>query len=183
MSFFNNLQYKTKKSIVFLLWFFKNPIEHIKNLPKWSLRNILTVHFIFSITSGTLAGLISLKFWNILSGVLAFPLISMTLTLVLSSFFYYYFQVFEKRTVEFIQLFQLVVFANFPFFIFHIASNYMSFISVVGMMFTGMLLIVGLTENFSMTKKRAIRLVGALWFLIFIVWLLNKMSVDKMDRF
>lgn len=183
MSFFNNLQYKTKKSVVFLIWFFRNPLEHIKRLPRWSLRNILIVHFIFSVVSGTLAGLISLKIWNILFGVLAFPFISITLTLVLSTFIYYYFQVFEKRSVDYIQLLSLVVFANFPFFIFQIASNYVPFISFIGLLFTGMLLIVGLTENFKMTKKRSIRLVATLWFLIFLVWLTNKLSVARMDTF
>ncbi|MBL7555352.1 MAG: YIP1 family protein [Bdellovibrionaceae bacterium] len=183
MSFFSNLQYKTKKSVVFLIWFFKNPIEHIKRLPRWSLRNILLVHFLFSVVSGTIAGLISLKFWNILFGVLAFPFISMTLTLVLSSFIYYYFQVFEKKSVDFVQLLSVVVFANFPFFVFQIASNYVPIISIVGLLFTGMLLIVGLTENFKMTKRRAIRLVGTLWFLIFLVWLSNRFSVEKLDTF
>ena len=183
MSFFNNLQYKSKKSIVFLIWFFKNPIEHIKRLPKWSLRNIVLVHFLFSIASGSVAGLITLKFWNILFGVLAFPFISMTLTLVLSSFIYYYFQVFERRSVNFVELLTLVVFANFPFFVFQIASNYIPIISIVGLLFTGMLLIVGLTENFKMSKKRSIRLVGALWFLIFLVWLSNRFSIQKMDTF
>src|SRR5690606_1890108 len=112
------------------------------------------VHFLFSVVSGTIAGLISLKFWNILFGVLAFPFISMTLTLVLSSFIYYYFQVFEKKSVDFVQLLSVVVFANFPFFVFQIASNYVPIISIVGLLFTGMLLIVGLTENFKMTKRR-----------------------------
>lgn len=183
MIFFNNLQYKTKKSVVFLIWFFRNPINHIKRLPRWSLRNILLVHFLFSIASGTVAGVITLKFWNIAFGILAFPLISMTLTLVLTSFIYYYFQVFEKRSVDFVPLLALVVFANFPFFIFQIASNYLPIISLVGLLFTGMLLIVGLTENFKMTKKRSIRLVSALWFLIFLVWLSNRFSVQKMDTF
>ncbi len=183
MSFFNNLQYKTKKSVVFLIWFFKNPVDHIKKLPKWSLRNILLVHFVFSIVSGTLAGVISLKIWNILFGVLAFPFISMALTLVLSSFIYYYFQVFEKRNVDFVQLLSLVVFSNFPFFIFQIASNYVPIISIVGLLFTGMLLIVGLTENFNMSKRRSIRLVGTLWILLFLIWLGNRFSVSKMDGF
>lgn len=183
MSFFGNLQYKTKKSVVFLIWFFKNPIEHIKRLPRWSLRNILLVHLSFSIASGAIAGFISLKFWNILFGVLAFPFISMTLTLVLSSFIYYYFQVFEKKSVDFVRLLSVVVFANFPFFIFQIASNYIPIISIIGLLFTGMLLIVGLTENFKMTKRRAIRLVGTLWFLIFLVWLSNRFSVGKLDTF
>ncbi len=183
MFFFKNLQYKSKKSVVFLIWFFKNPIEHIKRLPKWSLRNIVLVHFFFSIVSGTLAGLISLKIWNIIFGILAFPFISMTLTLVFGSFIYYYFQVFEKRSVDFVKLLSLVVFANFPFFIFQIASDYIPPIGIVGLLFTGMLLIVGLTENFKMEKRRAIRLVGQLWFLIFLVWLFNRLSTQKMDSF
>lgn len=183
MSFFNNLQYKSKKSVVFLIWFFKNPVEHIKNIPRWSLRNVLLVHFMFSIASGTLAGIISLRFWNILFGVLAFPFISMALTLVLSSFIYYYFQVFEKKTVDFVQLLSLVIFANFPFFIFQIASTYVPIISLVGLLFTGMLLIVGLTENFGMSRRRSIRLVSTLWILLFLIWLGNRFSVSKMDAF
>lgn len=182
MSFFSNLHYKTQKSIVFLLWFFQNPVQHIKRLPKWSLRNILLVHFIFSIISGALAGLISLKFWNILFGVLAFPFISMTLTFVLSAFIYYYFQVFEKRSIPFLSLFTLAVFANFPFFVFHVAAHYLSIISIIGLLFTGFLLIVGLVENFNMEKRRAVRLVGVMWILIFLVWVANKIDTYSMDN-
>lgn len=181
MSFINNLQFKTKKSIVFLIWFFKNPIEEIKNLPDWSLRNLLIVHFLFSIFSGLLAGLVSVNKWNVLFGILIFPFISLILTVVLSTFFYYYFQVFEKKTASFVKLLTLTVFANFPFFILQIGSNYLPPISIIGLLFTGMLIIVGLTENFKMQKKRSIRLVGIIWFLILLVWIWNRISVSKMD--
>ena len=181
MSFFNNLQYKSKKSVVFLIWFFQNPIEQIKKIPDWSLRNLLIVHFVFSIFSGLLAGIVSFNKWNVLFGVLLFPFISMVLTLVLSTFFYYYFQVFEKKTVSFLRLLSLIVFANFPFFILQIGSNYLPPISIVGLLFSGMLIIVGLTENFQMQKKRSIRLVGIIWMLILLVWIANRISVSKMD--
>jgi hypothetical protein len=181
MSFFNNFQYKSKKSIVFLIWFFKNPIEQIQRLPDWSLRNILIVHFLFSIFSGLLAGVVSVNKWNILFGILIFPFISLILTMVLSTFFYYYFQVFERKTISFIKLLTLIIFANFPFFILQIGSNYIPPISVIGLLFTGMLIIVGLTENFNMEKKRSIRLVGIIWFIILLVWIWNRISVSKMD--
>lgn len=181
MSFISNLQFKTKKSIVFLIWFFKNPIEEIKHLPEWSLRNLLIVHFVFSIFSGFLAGLVSVNKWNVLFGILIFPFISLILTLVLSTFFYYYFQVFEKKTMPFLKILTLTIFANFPFFILQIGSNYIPPISIIGLLFTGMLIIVGLTENFKMQKKRSIRLVGIIWFLILLVWIWNRISVSKMD--
>lgn len=181
MIFFSNLQFKSKKSIVFLIWFFKNPLEQIKKLPDWSLRNLLIVHFLFSIFSGFLAGAVSLNKWNIFFGILIFPFISLVLTVVLSTFFYYYFQVFERRTVSFLRLLTIVIFANFPFFILQIASNYISSVSIIGLLFTGMLIIVGLTENLKMSKKRALRLVGVIWFIILLVWIWNKISVSKMD--
>jgi hypothetical protein len=181
MIFFSNLQFKSKKSIVFLLWFFKNPLEQIKKLPDWSLRNLLIVHFLFSIFSGFLAGAVSLNKWNIFFGILIFPFISLVLTVVLSTFFYYYFQVFERRIVSFLKILTIVIFANFPFFILQIASNYISSVSLIGLLFTGMLIIVGLTENLKMSKKRALRLVGVIWFIILLVWIWNKISVSKMD--
>lgn len=158
-------------------------MEQIKKLPEWSLRNLLIVHFFFSVFSGLLAGIVSVNKWNVLFGILIFPFISLILTLVLSTFFYYYFQVFERKTVSYLRLLTLIIFSNFPFFILQIASNYIPPISIIGLLFTGVLLVVGLTENFKMQKTRSLRLVGIIWFLILLIWVWNKISISKMDGF
>ena len=97
--------------------------------------------------------------------------------IILASFFYYYFQVFEKRTVSFIKLVIVVFLSNTVFYLFHSIAGLLVFFDILGMIFTGILLVVGLTENFQMPKKNSIRLVGALLFLIFSVW-----AVEKIQR-
>jgi hypothetical protein len=187
MSFIDNfesrLRSKLKESLQYLIEYSKNPIHEIRRLPQWSPKHIFFVHLLLSIGSGFLSGLISFQIYPIFFGILFFPVISTVLTLILTSFFYYYFQVFEKRTVSFLRLATLVVFANLPFYLFHAGSSYVPPLTLLGLAFTGFLLIVGLTDNFSLEKKKSTKIVFALFMVIFLVWLWNKIDILKMDNF
>lgn len=187
MSFIDNLESrlrsKIKESIHYLFEFAKNPIQEIKRLPNWTPKHVLLVHIVLSVGSGFLSGLISFKIYHIFFGLLFFPVISTVLTLILTSFFYYYFQVFEKRSVSFLKLATLVVFANLPFYLFHAGANYVPPLTLLGLAFAGLLLIVGLSENFSLERKKAVKLVISLNAVIFLVWIWNQMEILKMDNF
>jgi len=187
MSFIDNLESRLKskinESIHYLIQFAKNPVQEIRRLPEWSPKHLLLIHLLLSLGSGFLSGLISFKIYHIFFGLLFFPVISTVLTLILTSFFYYYFQLFEKRTVSFLRLATLVVFANLPFYLFHAGSNYVPPLTLLGLAFSGFLLIIGLTENFSLEKKKSSKIVMALFFVIFLVWIWNQIEILKMDNF
>ncbi len=180
--FEENLKFKTKETFGYLLRFAMNPIQEIKALPHWGYKHLFLVHLILSIASGVLAGLVTLNYLNVLFGIFLLPVISIVMILILTAFFYYYFQVFERRTVPMQSLLTLIIFANWPFFIFQIGSHYLPPLTLLGFAFTGLLLVVGLTKNFQLEKKKSIRLVLILFSVIFLVWLWNQIDLRRMDR-
>jgi len=180
--FEEKFRFKIKETLDFLLRFAMNPIQQIKALPQWGYKHLLLVHLMISIASGVLAGLVTLNYLNVLFGIFLLPVISLVMIFILTAFFYYYFQVFERRTVSMQSLLTLIIFANWPFFIFQIGSHYLPPLTLLGFAFTGLLLVVGLTKNFQLEKKKSIRLVMILFSVIFLVWLWNQIDLRRMDR-
>lgn len=171
-----------RQIFLYLKNFLKNPLQEISYLPNWPWIVVLYVQVGLSMISGAIAGLITFNNWKVLQGVFLFPIVSTIIGLVLSSFFYYYFQVFEKKTVSYLKLTTLVFISYAPFYIFYIPSDYFAVSSLFGMAFTGMLLVVGLHSNFGLEKRRAIRMVGILFLLVFILWGYEKIRNMRMDR-
>ena len=160
-----------------------HPMEEIRHLPDWNWPRVFTMQIALSIISGLLSAVVRTEFstWKILQAVILFPLISTFTGLILASFFYYYFQVFEKRTVSFIKLSTVVFLSTTVFYLFHSIAGLFAFFDILGMLFTGFLLVMGLTENFQMQKKNSIRLVGVLLALIFSVWIFEKIHEARMN--
>lgn len=156
--------------------FLKNPLVGMTHLPDWSWKKIILLQLFLSMGSGVLAGLIPPNGYHILFGIFFFPVISLTSVTVFSFFFYYFFQVFEKRTVELRPLFTMIMFANIPFFIFQSMVQLLPPVALIGFAFSSLLLIVGLTENFGLSKKKSSRLVAMVSMLILILWIFNKLS-------
>ena len=178
----SSIRYQAELTFKYLLEFFKNPIHKIASLPDWEWLHLVAVLIMTSIVSGILAGLVSRSIYHAIFGIFILPVLSLITEFILASFFYYYFQVFEKRMVSFKRLWALVIFANIPFFLFQVVSSLLAPITLIGLAFTGLLLVVGLSENFQMDKRRAMRLIGILYFVIFLVWLWNKVELSSLDR-
>ena len=166
----------------FILEFLKNPAQNISHLPTWSWKKTVVINILISIVAGTLNGLIPPNIYNIAFGLIFMPLITLILTHILSGFFYYYFQVFEKRTVDFLNLLRMVVLANVPYLILHSLTSLLPPLTLLGLAFSALLLIVGLTESFSLDKKRAIKLVSVLYIMVFVVWLWEKIDTRRLSR-
>lgn len=166
----------------YLKGFIKNPLKEIGSLPDWTWNRILLMQILLSMISGFLAAIVSLNFgtWKLANGLIVFPFVATIIGLILASFFYYYFQVFEKTTVSFQKLSTMIFLSNTLFYLFHVVSGHFAFADILGMAFTGMLITVGLTENFQMQKRRALRLVGVLFFLIFIIWVFEKLRDTRL---
>jgi hypothetical protein len=166
-----------QKIVQFLIEFAKNPVQSISLLPDWNWTSLFLLQVVVAFLSGTLAGLIKWAFYSVLFGIIIMPVVSTIAALLLALFLYYYFQFFEKRTEDFRRIFTLVILSSLPFYVFQILSEYFAPVTLIGFAFTSLLGVVGLTENFSVSKKRAYQLVGILFGLVVISWLLNRLTV------
>lgn len=171
-----------KSTAKYILHFLQHPIQEIAHLPNWSWKTLFWVQIVCATISGFIAGLTKPGFFSILAGIIVTPFIATMMVSVLTAFLYYYFQVFEKRTVPALRIFTLSVFASIPFFILQIGSSLLPPITLIGFAFSSMLIAVGLTENFQMDKRRAIRLSIALFAVVLVVWAANKISTYRLDR-
>lgn len=171
-----------KEVVTYIVNYLRHPVEKIKTLPDWSWTVLLTTLISISMASGVLSGLVSPTIYRILGGIIISPIVGVITTGLGSLFIYYYFQVYEKRTCSFRKIFTLALLANIPFFIFQAGSELIPPITLVGFAFTALLVAVGLTENFHMDKRRAIRLVTVLLAIVFILWLWNRVDISKLER-
>lgn len=175
------IENQLKDALTYLSQFVRRPIEQMSKLPDWTWLQIFLVLSLSSLLSGVLMGLVSQKIYHFLFGLFIFPLISLITQFVMGCFFFYYFQVFERRSVEFKKIWILVILSNLPFFLFQIISDLVPPMTLLGMAFSGMLLVVGLKENFAVEKKRALTLVGSLFFVVFSVWLWNRIDILRLE--
>lgn len=166
----------------FILEFLKNPIQNISRFPNWSWKKTVLINVILSVAAGTLNGLIPPNVYNIAYGLIFMPLITLIMIHILSGFFYYYFQVFEKRTVDFLNLLRMVVLSHIPYLILHSLTSLLPPLVLLGFAFSALLLIVGLTDSFSLDKKRAIKLVSVLYAMVFLVWLWERVDTRRLSR-
>lgn len=173
---------KAKEVFRYIVNYLRHPVEKIKNLPDWNWTVLLITLIVMSMISGVLTGLVPPNFFRIMGGIIISPLVGVVTTSLGALFIYYYFQVYEKRTCSLRKIFTLILFANIPFFIFQVGSEVIPPITLVGFAFTAMLMAVGLTENFQMEKRRALRLVTVLFAIVFILWLWNRIDISRLER-
>lgn len=123
-----------------------------------------------ALVSGVLVGLLSNSFLDFLIGLLLFPLTSLVITLIFAFFIYYYFSLFRSTFLEFRRLASIVSLAMVPYFLVHTFSSFAPPIDLIGFALTGLLLIVGLVEQFSLDRRTCVRLIGGLGVGFFIIW-------------
>ena len=171
-----------KKDLQMILQFLKNPLEGMRIRLEWSWKKTIVMHAALSVVAGVLNGLLSSNIYHIVYGLIFLPLITFVTSHLLAGFFYYYFQVFEKRTLDFLELLHMVVLTNIPYLALHTLTGLLPPLTLLGLAFSGMLMVVGLTDNFRLEKKRAIKLVATLVVMIFAVWLWEKIDVSRISR-
>lgn len=171
---FHHLIYET---ILFIFKFLKKPSKEMLNLPNnWTWVQLIATLFGVAFTSGFISGFFPLTslselIYSFLNAIFIRPIYSLVLNGSMALFLYYYFQVFERRTIEFKKIFMNIFFSLIPFFVFYIGANLFQPVILLGFAISSYLLIIGLTENFNMDKKRAIKLILAVYFTVsFYLW-------------
>jgi hypothetical protein len=156
--------------LITVFQFLKHPLREIKILPDWDWKTLLFVQVIVSLVSGILSGLISLNFFALLAGLFVVPITSVVTAIVSSLFFYYTFLLIDKRQLPAQKLVTLMVLSNIPFFIFQTINPIFPFVTVIGFLFTALILVQGLTSNFNLNHKHVLRIVGTLFVIYLILW-------------
>lgn len=166
-----------------LLQFLRHPLKQMRQMPDWTWKRLFIVLIIIASGTGFLSGFLEKKIViSVLFGIIFKPIIVTICILVASIFFYYAFQIFADKTVPFRQLFTVVFFASIPQMFLDIVSNYLPPITLIGMLFTAMLLSVGFVENFQLPKKLVLRFVAAIYLIFFAIWITERINNSKMDR-
>ena len=147
----------------------KNPVEEIQKLPEIRWPTLVAFQFCLSLVSVSLSNLLA-PFAISLTNVLISLLIAMLATGLVSLFFYQFFLIFHKRTLSFIKLFTLVLFAHIPFALFHLLAYSFPPAELIGLGISALLMIVGLVENFLVPRKVAMGLMGFCYSLFLIYW-------------
>lgn len=156
--------------------FLRHPVAEIGHLPNWSPKKTIIVQAICAAISGVLTGLLPFGLWKLLQGMILFPITFSILMGLLTCFFYYYFQIFEQRTLSFFEIFKFLFFVHLPYFIFHVGSAIFPVADVAGLAICAMIMMVGLQANFNVQKKRAVQLVAAVFGALLVVWLAERVS-------
>lgn len=164
----------------YLLIFARNPLEKIKHVPSFDWPHLIFFIGALAAMSISLNGIVGQYFnFNMILGVLLFPIASIVVTLILSGFFYYTFLFFLDKKIDFKYLVTVLFFSTIPYYIFEVAEPAFKVARIVGLLFTSVLIIVGLVENFKLNKRFITRLVGAAVVVYFVLWGLSLLNENQ----
>lgn len=159
-----------------LIRYFKNPVAVMKNMPEWDWKTLIVLQVLTSLISGIIASLLNFNVWRILQAILVIPPVSLATAGVTSLFLYYSFLFLMQRNLPHKDILTLVILSNIPFFIFHTFSPFFPPITLLGFLFSALLLIVGLVERFNLPRSLVTKVVGAIWVIYLIIWGLGQIE-------
>lgn len=160
------------------LWaLIKNPVKEIQNLPEMSWKNLLIFQFCLSSLSVVISNLLAPFAISILH-ILLSVFMAMTATALASLFFYYFFLIIYNQQFHFIKIFTLVLFAHIPFAVFHLGAYFFPPSDLIGIAISGLLMIVGLVENFRVPRRLATRLMIGLYLIFVVYWVINLIYIS-----
>ncbi len=172
----------TKKELPSLfgyLWdLVRNPVQEIQNLPSIKWQTLVAFQFCLSLISVVISNLLA-PFAISITNVLISLVVAMLATGLVSLFFYYFFLILYSRTLEFIKIFTLVLFAHIPFAIFHLAAYFFPPADLIGLAISALLMVVGLVENFQIPRKLATQLMVACYSVFFIYWAVHLITLHQ----
>ena len=153
-----------------LIRFFKNPVMVMKQMPEWDWKTLIILQLIISLLSSVIASLVNLNIWQILRGLIVIPPVALATAGVTTLFFYYSFLFLIQQNLPPKDIFTLVILSNIPFFIFHAFSPFFPAVTLLGFLFTALLLIVGMVERFGLPRPLVMKVVGSIWVIYLIIW-------------
>lgn len=170
---------KLNDCVATLIRYLKNPVQTMRTLPDWDWIQLGAFHGAIAATCGVIAGLVTLRFAKIFSGLILFPISTSILVMIVSGFFYYTFLFVFNRELSFRRVVTVVVFANIPNLVLSIAVGYLPPLSILAVGVSSALLIVGLVEVSNVSRKSIMKLVGLLFGLYCVFWIYGVISSSQ----
>lgn len=165
-----------------LLSFLKSPIEFVKKDPEWEWPTSLVMTLIVSCIVGAFAGAISLRLSHVFRGAIIYPISSIFTVAVFTAFFYYTLLFFFKQQSSLKKLYALCFLSAMPWILVAPLVDLIPLLSPIGIILSGMLAIVMLSENFNIQKKQATRLIAGIVSVFLIFWMINLIRVAQFEK-
>lgn len=167
----NELKSRFNEVRAFMPIFIKNPLEGIKRVPNWDWWTIILLEVIIGAVCGFLSGIVSRHFLAVFGGLIVGPIMNLFITAVISGIMYYAGLFILKTELDFKKIFIVVVFAELPAQVLSILSPIARPITLICIIVTSLMLIVGMVENFMLDKKKMTQIIGALGGLLVVFWI------------
>lgn len=172
-------QQEIQSVLYYLRDYLKNPVLGIKNIPNWSWQTLLITYSASAGACGLLSGIVSRKFFMMFVGLFFLPIVALVSAALIAGFFYYTFLFFFHRELEYKKLYTIVALSMLPFYALYTVAGLIPPITLLGFAVAGLLLAVGLTENTPIERKYIFRLVGGLYAIYFLFWLINMIQWEN----
>ncbi len=156
--------------------FLMKPIESLKRLPSVNWTHCVAAQ---AVSSGFVALVVVIikRDLESLFFVFALPLILISSTVLLTFAVYGYFRLIERRDLAVQQLHILTSVSTLPYLLgfpfYHVLPPLMLATGLA----CGAALVTGLVENFSVSKPKALQIVGAIVGLFTLLWIVNRIAM------
>ncbi|MEQ1878856.1 MAG: hypothetical protein ABL958_19610 [Bdellovibrionia bacterium] len=157
----------------YLPLFFRSPVASIQRVPDWDIVNAMLLLVLITIPSGILSGVIARNMMTILWGIFLLPITAVIFTILITAGFYYLFMALFRVKVDPVKLFLTVVLSAIPFLVIRIIVPVLPPLLPFGVLLSGILLIVGFTDNFKLPRKQVLNLMGACFAVFMVFWIVQ----------
>jgi hypothetical protein len=166
----------------FLPLFLRSPVASIQRVPDWDFVNALLLLVLITIPSGILSGVISRNVMTILWGIFLLPITTVIFTVMITAGFYYLFIALFRVKVDPTKLFLTVVLSAVPFLALRILVPVLPPLAPLGVALSGLLLTVGIAENFRLPRQHVMKLMGACFAVFFVFWIFQMIQSTGRPR-
>lgn len=162
--------------IKYLIGFSKNPVRAIRTLPEWDWATLLLFVSASAAITGTLNGIVSFNFTQVISGIFLFPITSTISAFIFSGLIYYTFLFVFHRELSLKTIFTITALSMLPSLLVSVLSGFLPPINLLGFLASALLLSVGLSEHSHIDRKKIFKFIGALYLVYVAFWIANAIT-------
>lgn len=151
------------------------PIRGISQIPHMDWISLILFFTSMTAASGFLQGIFSARIWDVLIGLVVFPIIATIMSAAFISLIVMGFAFFYERYVSWHRCAEVAAFAAVPYLFLHPFSAWLSLIDLMGFGLSCYFLVIGLSRNLNIDQDQVMRVIGAIYFLFFLIWISLRM--------
>ncbi len=155
----------------YLTEFARHPVQKIKDVPDWDWPALVIFYVAAAATCGVLRGILIRHITEVFSGLIVTPIMSVFSAVLVTGLIYYTLVFFFDRDSSLRRIFSLVLLAALPTMILSIVSHWASIITIIGLFLSGLLLVVGVSGNFNIDRKKFGKIIAAIFVAYFLFWI------------